>query len=42
MMAEGEFPRPVKISKGAVAWRESEVVEWMDTRDVAEPGAAIQ
>ena len=28
MMARDEFPRPVKIGRRAVAWRESEIAEW--------------
>ena len=28
-MRVGAFPRPVRISPGAVAWRESEVQEWI-------------
>jgi prophage regulatory protein len=26
---EGRFPRPVKLGKRAVAWVESEVLDWM-------------
>lgn len=33
MMAEGRFPKPVKLSKRAVGWRESDVVAWLDSRD---------
>ncbi|MGM9402548.1 helix-turn-helix transcriptional regulator [Aliiroseovarius sp. KMU-71] len=32
-MERGTFPRPVRIGTRAVAWRESEVVEWMSTRE---------
>lgn len=28
MMQRGEFPRPVKIGRRAVAWRESAVLAW--------------
>ena len=29
-MAAGKFPKPVKIGVRAVAWRESELREWLD------------
>ena len=29
LMKEGRFPRPVRISKMCVAWRESEIEDWM-------------
>ena len=29
MVAAGAFPKPVKISKGRVAWREREVLAWL-------------
>lgn len=35
LIAAGEFPRPVKISARSVAWRESEVDEWIESREVA-------
>ncbi|MCY3637686.1 MAG: AlpA family transcriptional regulator [Chloroflexi bacterium] len=28
----GEFPRPVRVGKRAVRWRESEVEEWIAER----------
>ncbi len=28
----GEFPRPVKMGKRAVAWREADVEKWMAER----------
>ena len=28
----GEFPRPVRVGKRAVRWRESEVEEWIEER----------
>jgi prophage regulatory protein len=30
-----EFPRPVKIGKRAVAWRSSDIEEWISTRETA-------
>ena len=29
MIGAGTFPRPVKISKARIAWRESEVLAWL-------------
>jgi prophage regulatory protein len=29
LIANGDFPKPVKISKGRVAWREREVLAWL-------------
>ena len=33
MQAE-DFPRSVKISRGAVRWRASDIKAWMDSRPV--------
>ena len=30
LMDADEFPRPLKIGRQAVAWRESEITAWMD------------
>jgi prophage regulatory protein len=30
-MDRGIFPRPLRISARAVAWRESDVLEWMNS-----------
>lgn len=35
MMDEGTFPRPVRLGKRAVAWREADLSEWMDTLQTA-------
>ena len=32
MIAEGSFPKPVKLGKRAVGWRESEVNAWLKSR----------
>ena len=32
LMANGDFPRPVKLGARAVAWWEDEVLEWMEQR----------
>jgi prophage regulatory protein len=29
-MREGAFPRPIRISKGRVAWIEDEIVSWIN------------
>ena len=33
MMANGEFPKQTKIGLRAVAWKEADVVEWMNSRE---------
>jgi prophage regulatory protein len=35
LINKGSFPSPVKISERAVAWRESEVLDWIDSREIA-------
>lgn len=30
MMEEGDFPRPVRVGKRAVAWREADLADWLD------------
>ena len=32
MMAKGAFPRPIKLTAKAVAWRESAIAEWLAQR----------
>ncbi|MBU3261729.1 AlpA family transcriptional regulator [Roseovarius sp. PS-C2] len=32
MMAEGEFPKPIKLGKRAVGWRESDIAAWLESR----------
>ena len=32
MMKRGEFPRPIKITGKAVAWRESDISAWLASR----------
>lgn len=32
MMAQGTFPRPVRIGLRAVGWLESEIVVWLERR----------
>lgn len=37
MMDEGEFPRPVRIARRAVAWRASDLERWQAQRPHAIP-----
>lgn len=39
-MAEGTFPRPVRLGLRAVGWIESEVIGWVEARIVASRQAA--
>ncbi|EAR51036.1 DNA-binding protein, putative [Oceanicola granulosus HTCC2516] len=32
LMAKGEFPRPVKLSARVVAWPESSIADWLESR----------
>jgi len=32
MMAEGSFPKPVKLGKRAVGWRGADVLAWLESR----------
>ena len=31
-VAEGEFPRPLRLGAGAVGWRESDIHAWLASR----------
>lgn len=35
LVKEGRFPRPVKLGKRAVAWRESDIAAWIEARQKA-------
>lgn len=35
MMAENKFPKPIRIGKRAVGWRESQINEWLAQREAA-------
>lgn len=37
MMDRGEFPRPVRIGKRAVAWPESAISDWLSNRPTTKP-----
>ncbi len=39
MMDRGEFPRPIRIGRRAVAWPESAVIAWLAKRPLAAPPA---
>ena len=34
MIAEGSFPKPVKLGKRAVGWREADLRAWLNSRQV--------
>lgn len=40
MMDDGSFPRPVRIGRRAVAWRESDLRAWLESRQSAEKPSA--
>lgn len=35
LMARSEFPKPVRLSARAVAWREADIERWLSERAVA-------
>ena len=35
MMGEGLFPRPIRLTKKAVAWNEAAILDWLASRPVA-------
>lgn len=35
LMSKGLFPRPIRLSAGAVAWRSSDIQRWLDEREQA-------
>ena len=37
MMDSGDFPRPIRIGRRAVAWPESAVLTWLSERTSAAP-----
>ena len=39
LMADGTFPRPVKLTERSVAWPERLVADWISTRLSAVPAA---
>lgn len=39
-MAKGRFPRPVRLTQRAVAWRAEDVAEWLASRPTADAETA--
>jgi len=39
MIGSGEFPRPVKLGKRRVGWREADVFDWLGSRQEADVAA---
>ncbi|WP_319823847.1 AlpA family transcriptional regulator [Thalassovita sp.] len=35
-MKRGEFPQPLKLGARLVAWREGDIDDWLDSREVRE------
>ena len=35
MMAEDEFPKPLRLGKRAVGWTEAAIAEWLASREQA-------
>lgn len=35
LISKGEFPRPYKLSERAVGWKQSEIEDWMASREAA-------
>jgi predicted DNA-binding transcriptional regulator AlpA len=33
-MAAGEFPLPIRLGENTIAWRESDIAEWLEKRSV--------
>lgn len=33
MMRSGEFPRAIRLSKGAVGWRATDIARWLEQRE---------
>jgi len=38
LMRDGRFPLPVRIGDRAVAWRESDIAAWINSRPLAREG----
>jgi prophage regulatory protein len=36
-IARGAFPRPIRLSRGAVAWRREDVLDWIASRKTTTP-----
>ena len=33
---DGKFPKPLRVSPRAVAWREREILEWINAQELAD------
>ena len=33
---DGKFPKPLRLSPRAVAWREREILEWINAQELAD------
>jgi prophage regulatory protein len=42
LMAKRDFPRPVKLTSYARAWKRSEIMAWIDSRPRGDSDAALQ
>lgn len=40
-IGQDRFPRPIKITAGARAWKLSEIMEWIETRERDQASAAV-
>ena len=36
MVKEGAFPKPLRLGKKAIGWRESDILNWLETRPTVE------
>lgn len=36
LMNEGEFPRPIRLSKARVAWLQADLDKWLESRPTSE------
>ena len=41
MIKRGVFPKPIKIGERAVAWREADIIAWLDARMAAASGEEV-
>jgi prophage regulatory protein len=39
MMADGRFPKPMKLGERAVGWSEAEIAAWLESRIAARDAA---
>ena len=39
MMADGRFPKPIKLGERAVGWPEAEITAWLEGRKAARDAA---